>query len=79
MLMKENTPAVIISIIDFTVELEGDDNIQKKLDLVDQFRIHFKMIPEQRPRQRKYSQESGSLQIFLTQFYGCPNDARTPK
>lgn len=45
MLMRENTPAVIISIIDFTVE-STDDNIKNKLDAVDQFRIHFKVVPD---------------------------------
>lgn len=46
MFTKENTPTIIISVIDFTVELQWDNNIQKKLDIVDQFRIHFKMIPD---------------------------------
>jgi len=42
---RDNTPTIIVSIIDFKVELK-DDNIQKKIDLVDQFRIHFKMVPD---------------------------------
>jgi hypothetical protein len=45
MFMKDNTPTIIAAIIDFTVEVQ-DDTLEKKLDIIDQFRIHFKLIPE---------------------------------
>ena len=37
---------IILSIIDFELEQSSPDNVDKKLQVVDQFRIHFKMIPE---------------------------------
>jgi hypothetical protein len=43
--MKDNTPTIITAIIDFTVETQ-DDTLEKKLDVIDQFRIHFKLVPE---------------------------------
>ena len=43
--MKENTPTIIKSIIDFTVETI-DDSLEKKLEIIDQFRIHFKLVPD---------------------------------
>lgn len=46
MFTKDNTPTIIMSIIDFSIEESEDDDIEKKLDIVDQFRIHFKLIPE---------------------------------
>ena len=46
MFMKENTPTIIVSIIDFTIEEKEDDTLEKKLDVVNQFRIHFKLIPD---------------------------------
>ena len=45
MFMKDNTPTIITAIIDFTVETQ-DDTLEKKLDVIDQFRIHFKLVPE---------------------------------
>lgn len=45
MFMKDDTPAIITSIIDFSVE-SWDDNLEKKLDIIDQFRIHFKLVPD---------------------------------
>jgi hypothetical protein len=42
--MKENTPTIIKSIIDFSVETT-DDSLGKKLEIIDQFRIHFKLVP----------------------------------
>ena len=45
MFMKDETPAIIISIIDFSMEAQ-DDNIEKKLDIFNQFRIHFKLVPD---------------------------------
>lgn len=44
MFMKENTPTIIKSIIDFSVETT-DDSLEKKLEIIDQFRIHFKLVP----------------------------------
>lgn len=44
MFMRENTPTIITSIIDFTVETK-DDSLEKKLEIIDQFRIHFKLVP----------------------------------
>ena len=47
MFTKYNTPTIITSIIDFNVENnEDDDDIEKKLSITDQFRIHFKLAPE---------------------------------
>ena len=46
MFMKDNTPTIIESIINFTVETTKDDSLEKKLEIIDQFRIHFKMIPD---------------------------------
>lgn len=45
MVMRDSTPSIITSIIDFTVESK-DDNIEKKLRIIDQFRIHFKLVPD---------------------------------
>ena len=46
MFTRENTPAIIMSIIDFNVEEKEDDDIEKKLAIIDQFRIHFKLVPD---------------------------------
>ena len=45
MLIKDNTPTIIMSIIDFEAETT-DDTLEQKLDVIDQFRIHFKLIPD---------------------------------
>jgi hypothetical protein len=45
MFTKENTPTIVSSIIDFSIEKE-DDTLEKKLEIVDQFRIHFKLVPD---------------------------------
>ena len=45
MFLKDETPAIITSIIDFSIETQ-DDNIEKKLDIFNQFRIHFKLVPD---------------------------------
>lgn len=42
--MRDSTPGIITSIIDFTVEAE-DENLEKKIETMDQFRIHFKTAP----------------------------------
>jgi len=43
---KDNTPTIIMSIIDFKLEeSDHDNNIENKLQVIDQFRIHFKVIP----------------------------------
>ena len=43
--MRDSTPSMITSIIDFEVATE-DGNLEKKLEIVDQFRIHFKIVPD---------------------------------
>jgi hypothetical protein len=43
--MKDSTPSIITSIIDYTVEVE-DGNLEKKLEIINQFRIHFKLVPD---------------------------------
>ena len=45
MFMRDNTPTIITSIIDFVAE-KKDDSLEKKLWIIDQFRIHFKLIPD---------------------------------
>jgi hypothetical protein len=45
MFTKDNTPTIIMSIIDYSVEEKADDDIETKLAIIDQFRIHFKLIP----------------------------------
>lgn len=45
MFMKDNTPTIITSIIDFVAE-KKDDSLEKKLWIIDQFRIHFKLVPD---------------------------------
>ena len=45
MIMKDNTPAIIKSIVDFELEDSDTDNIEKKLEVVTQFRMYFKMEP----------------------------------
>ena len=42
--MRDSTPSMITSIIDFTIESE-DGNLERKLEIIDQFRIHFKLAP----------------------------------
>ena len=44
MTSRDNTPTVIKSIVDFELE-KTDDNIEKKLEIIDQFRIHLKLVP----------------------------------
>lgn len=45
MITRDNTPTIIKSIVDFEIETTTEDNIEKKVQVVDQFRIHFKTIP----------------------------------
>ena len=45
MFMRDDTPAIITSIIDFSIETPNN-SIEKKLDIFDQFRIHFKLVPD---------------------------------
>lgn len=42
---RENTQTIIESIIKFNVEEPEENNIEKKLEVIDQFRIHLKIIP----------------------------------
>lgn len=46
MFMRENTSTVIKSIIEFEMDEWEDDTISEKLDIIDQFRIHFKIVPD---------------------------------
>lgn len=43
--MKDSTPSMITSIIDYKVEVQ-DESLDKKLEIIDQFRIHFKLVPD---------------------------------
>ena len=45
MTSRENTPTVIEAMIDFELAAKEDTNIEKKLEVIDQFRIHFKLVP----------------------------------
>ena len=45
MTSRENTPAIIQSIIDYELEAPEDDDLEKKLEIIDQFRIHLKLVP----------------------------------
>jgi hypothetical protein len=45
MFTRDSTPSIITSIIDFSPE-SPDDNLEKKLRIIDQFRIHFKLVPD---------------------------------
>jgi hypothetical protein len=40
-----NTPTIIASIVDYEPEVTPDKNLEKKLEVIDQFRIHFKIVP----------------------------------
>ena len=47
MITKNNTPTIIQSIIDFTIDKdETPNNLDKKLRIIDQFRIHLKVEPD---------------------------------
>ena len=42
---KDTTPTIIDSIIGFKKEIITHDNVEKKLEVINQFRIHFKVVP----------------------------------
>ena len=44
--IKDNTPTIITSIIDFSLETKDDDWLESKIEIIDQFRIHFKLVPD---------------------------------
>ena len=44
--MKDNTPAIIESIIEFNKDAPEDSDIDRKMQVIDQFRLYFKIIPE---------------------------------
>jgi hypothetical protein len=44
--MRDSTPSLITSIVDFTIDSDDDWNIEKKLEIINQFRIHFKIVPD---------------------------------
>lgn len=46
MTSRDNTSALIKMIVDFQKEESLDQSIGKKLDIIDQFRIHFKLVPD---------------------------------
>lgn len=43
---RDNTTTIIESIIEFTEGLSDEEDIDKKMQVVDQFRLYFKIIPE---------------------------------
>ena len=45
MTSRDNTPTVIESIIDFELEKSEEMHVEKKLEIIDQFRIHLKLVP----------------------------------
>ena len=45
MTSRDNTPTVIDSIIDFELEKSEDMHVEKKIEIIDQFRIHLKLVP----------------------------------
>jgi predicted nucleic-acid-binding protein len=45
MMNVDNTPTIIASIVDYEPEVTPDKNLEKKLEVIDQFRIHFKIVP----------------------------------
>ena len=45
MTSRDNTPTIIESIIDFELEKSEDMHVEKKLEIIDQFRIHLKLVP----------------------------------
>ncbi|MBO7505205.1 hypothetical protein J6T66_03565 [bacterium] len=47
MTSRENTATIIGEIIDFELEESGDMNIEQKLEVINQFRIHFKLVPDE--------------------------------
>ena len=46
MIMKDNTTAIIESVIEFNKDEPEETNIDKKMQVIDQFRLYFKIIPE---------------------------------
>ena len=45
MTSKENTPTIIESIVNYELDVSDQGNIEKKIAVIDQFRIHFKLVP----------------------------------
>ena len=45
MMSKDNTPTIIASIVNYEAEVTPDNNLEKKLEVINQFRIHFKIVP----------------------------------
>jgi len=60
MTSRDNTPTVIKSIVDFELE-KVDDKLEKKLEIIDQFRIHLKLVP-------KISDIEGEDEVFMVDF-----------
>jgi hypothetical protein len=61
MTSRDNTPTVIESLVDFELEKEGDINIEKKVEIIDQFRIHLKLVPT-------ISDIEGEDDVFMVDF-----------
>lgn len=40
-----NTPTIVTSIVNFELATTPDDRIEKKMNVIDDFRIHFKIVP----------------------------------
>ena len=60
MTSRDNTPTVIKSILDFELE-KVDDKLEKKLEIIDQFRIHLKLVPT-------ISDIEGEDNVFMVDF-----------
>ena len=45
MTSRDNTPTIVESIIDFELKKTNETHIEEKVEIIDQFRIHFKLIP----------------------------------
>jgi hypothetical protein len=61
MTSRDNTPTIIESIIDFELKQSGEINIEKKLEIIDQFRIHLKLVPT-------ISDIEGEDNVFIVDF-----------
>ena len=62
MTSRDNTPTIIESIIDFELKQSGEINIEKKLEIIDQFRIHLKLVPT-------ISDIEGEDDVFMVDFW----------
>lgn len=61
MTSRENTPTIIESIVSFEMDKPDEINIEKKLEIIDQFRIHLKLVPT-------ISDIDGEDSVFMVEF-----------